>query len=103
MELQATTTKVGLVSFEVVFTLSHAILLGVPIRSPAVTKPVFFGAAKRDAIGVAQFQIHGTTQACSNLTVREIDAGHWIQLEKKDEVNQELGAWLDTILAAAPA
>ncbi|KAF4605093.1 hypothetical protein EYR40_003876 [Pleurotus pulmonarius] len=75
----------------------------VPIRSPAVTKPVFFAAAKRDAIGVAQFQIHGTTQACSNLTVREIDTGHWIQLEKKDEVNQELEAWLNNVLATASA
>ncbi|KAL4266601.1 AB hydrolase superfamily protein [Pleurotus pulmonarius] len=73
---------------------------GVAIRSPAISKPVFLATANRDAIGIAKLQIHGTTQACPNLTIREFDAGHWLHLEKKDEVNQELGAWLDTVILA---
>ncbi|KAJ8702424.1 hypothetical protein PTI98_001137 [Pleurotus ostreatus] len=74
---------------------------GVPVRSPAISKPVFLAAANRDVVAIAKLQIHGTTQACPNLTVREFDAGHWLHLEKKDEVNHELGAWLDTVLASA--
>ncbi|KAF4599894.1 hypothetical protein EYR40_006998 [Pleurotus pulmonarius] len=73
----------------------------VPIRSPAVSKPVFFGATKRDAICLPKLQTPATTQACSNVTVREFDSGHWVQLERKDEVNKELGSWFETVLASA--
>ncbi|KAF4573057.1 hypothetical protein EYR36_007567 [Pleurotus pulmonarius] len=76
---------------------------GVPIRSPAVSKPVFFGATSKDAICIPKLQIPVSQEACPNLIVHEFDSGHWVQLERKDEVNQELGAWLKAVLASASA
>ncbi|KAG5220521.1 alpha/beta-hydrolase [Salix suchowensis] len=73
--------------------------LGVPIRSPAVSKPVFFGATSKDAVCIPKLQTPVTQKACPNLIVREFDSGHWVQLEKKDEVNKELGAWFTAVLA----
>lgn len=95
-------TKVHLaVSFERPKQSHLAVFPGVPIRSPAVSKPVFFGATSKDAICIPKLQIPVAQKACPNLIVHEFDTGHWVQLERKDEVNKELGAWFKAVLASA--
>ncbi|KDQ31472.1 hypothetical protein PLEOSDRAFT_1102436 [Pleurotus ostreatus PC15] len=68
---------------------------GVPIRSPAISKPVFFGATTHDVICVPKPQIKLMEKACADLTVHEFEAGHWVMMEKKDEFNEVLGSWLE--------
>ncbi|EJD35450.1 alpha/beta-hydrolase [Auricularia subglabra TFB-10046 SS5] len=62
-----------------------------------ISKPVFFGAALQDYIGLADMNKAGIAKIAPNLTVRDFDTGHWVYLEKPDEVNRELGAWLETL------
>ena len=85
----------------ITLTLIRRSYPGVPIRSPAVSKPVFFGATSKDAICIPMLQIPATQEACPDLVVHEFDSGHWVQLERKDEVNKELGSWFETVLASA--
>ncbi|KAF4604589.1 hypothetical protein EYR40_003363 [Pleurotus pulmonarius] len=72
---------------------------GVPIRSPAISKPVFFGATTNDIICVPKPQIKLMKKACADLTVHEFEAGHWVMVEKKDEFNKVLGSWLEGLIA----
>ncbi len=72
---------------------------GIPIRSPAISKPVFFGATTNDIICVPKPQIKLMKKACADLTVHEFEAGHWVMMEKKDEFNKVLGSWLEGLIA----
>jgi soluble epoxide hydrolase / lipid-phosphate phosphatase len=60
-----------------------------------ITAPVFFGAALRDAVCLAQIGKQTTFEHCKNATVKEFDTGHFVQFEAKDEVNKELKAWIE--------
>lgn len=71
---------------------------GVPIRSLAISKPVFFGATTHDIICVPKPQIKLMEKACADLTVHEFEAGHWVMMEKKDEFNKVLGSWLEGLI-----
>ncbi|KAF9487640.1 alpha/beta-hydrolase [Pleurotus eryngii] len=70
---------------------------GVPIRSPAISKPAFFGASTHDIMSPKP-QIKLTKKACADLTVHEFEAGHWVMMEKKDEFNEVLGSWLEGLI-----
>ncbi|KAF9260819.1 alpha/beta-hydrolase [Marasmius fiardii PR-910] len=67
---------------------------GIPIERYKTDKPVFFGAAQEDYVCIADFHIHTTKTACKNLTVKKFQANHWVQLQRADEVNEELEDWL---------
>jgi soluble epoxide hydrolase / lipid-phosphate phosphatase len=64
----------------------------------ALSHPTFFGGAKRDLIARVPLQVQGMEAACKEggveLTVREFDSGHWVILEKRDEVKESIGEWL---------
>ncbi|KAL0574466.1 hypothetical protein V5O48_007480 [Marasmius crinis-equi] len=57
-------------------------------------KPAFFGAVSDNGVAIASFSIQQTKAYCQNLTVKEFQANHWVQVQRADEVNQELEAWL---------
>ncbi|EJD34800.1 Nrap-domain-containing protein [Auricularia subglabra TFB-10046 SS5] len=65
-----------------------------------IEKPVFFGAALKDYIGLADVQKAAVRKVVSgaNLTIKEFDTGHFVNLESPEEVNRELDAWLQTII-----
>ncbi|KAJ7588150.1 alpha/beta-hydrolase [Mycena floridula] len=69
--------------------------LAIPKQNIMVTKPVFFGAALRDFVALASVQKMVVAKTCTNTTVCEYDAGHWVMVEKKDEVNRDLLAWIE--------
>lgn len=81
------------------FTRLRVADIGTPFQeSPAeISAPVFFGAALRDAVCLAQFGKQHITRYCKNATVKDFDTGHWLQLEAADEVNRELKAWIEGI------
>ncbi|KAK7051648.1 hypothetical protein VNI00_004627 [Paramarasmius palmivorus] len=68
---------------------------GVPADRVATDKPAFFGAALEDYVALAALAIPATQKLCSNLTVKEFQANHWVQLQRPNEVNTELLAWLE--------
>lgn len=70
---------------------------GIPIRSPAISKPAFFAATTQDFICVAKPQINLMTKACANLKIHEFEAGHRVMMEKKDEFNIVFSSWLEDL------
>lgn len=67
---------------------------GIPVDRYKTDKPVFFGAALEDYVAIAAVNILRTKSMCENLTVKEFQANHWVQLQLPNEVNKELAAWL---------
>ncbi|KAL0576465.1 hypothetical protein V5O48_005508 [Marasmius crinis-equi] len=67
---------------------------GIPADRYKTDKPAFVGAATQDYIATAAAAVQQSQALCSNLTVKEFQANHWVQLQKADEVNRELEAWL---------
>ncbi|KAL0574465.1 hypothetical protein V5O48_007479 [Marasmius crinis-equi] len=68
---------------------------GTTAEECKTNKPAFIGAASEDYIGVAALNIQQTKAYCENLTVREFQANHWVQLQRPNELNKELEAWLE--------
>jgi soluble epoxide hydrolase / lipid-phosphate phosphatase len=71
----------------------------IPKENVPLTRPTFFAGAKRDYAARIELYLNGMRQACEQggveFTYREMDSGHWIMLEKADEVNRELAVWLE--------
>ncbi|KAK7015867.1 hypothetical protein VNI00_019031 [Paramarasmius palmivorus] len=63
----------------------------------ATDKPAFFGAASEDYVARVETQVPTTQQLCSNLTLKVFQSNHWVQLYRADEVNRELGSWLESV------
>lgn len=66
----------------------------IPRSRYAIPHPVFFGAAKQDYVCLPAIGLHAMRPLCLDLTVREFDADHWVQLALPNEVNEELLAWI---------
>ncbi|KAK0236641.1 Alpha/Beta hydrolase protein [Armillaria nabsnona] len=66
-----------------------------PPKVMKVTKPVFFGGASKDYVCFANMGLAGTKATCEDTTAHVYDAGHWVQMEAKDEVNRDLLAWIE--------
>ncbi len=71
------------------------ILEANPPKVMKVTKPVFFGGASKDYVCFASMSLAGTKATCEDTTAHVYDAGHWVQLEARDEVNRDLLAWIE--------
>ncbi|KAF8647910.1 hypothetical protein AX16_006442 [Volvariella volvacea WC 439] len=69
----------------------------IPVNNYAIARPVFFGGAKQDYVALSPLGKATTERFCSNATIREFDAGHWLLWEVKDELNKELQSWIDSI------
>ncbi|TFY55549.1 hypothetical protein EVJ58_g8179 [Rhodofomes roseus] len=67
-----------------------------PERLP-LPLPVFFASGKQDCINPPALALGRWTQLCPDLTVKEVDAGHWLQLEAPDVVNTALKQWIETV------
>jgi soluble epoxide hydrolase / lipid-phosphate phosphatase len=61
--------------------------------------PVFFGATLKDYVALAASAIPLVKKNSPHekTRIREFDSGHWVQYEKKDEVNKELLEWLESL------
>ncbi|KAJ7620474.1 Alpha/Beta hydrolase protein [Mycena polygramma] len=66
----------------------------VPRENYIIKQPVFFGAAHKDYICVAKVALVGMKDLCPNLTVRDYQTDHWVQLAAPDKVNADLLEWI---------
>ena len=78
--------------------LTHTFLTGYTAISKDVvniTKPVLLLTAARDPIGTPALAEGSTRPYATNLKVQEIDSGHFLMLEKANEVNKAMEAFFE--------
>lgn len=65
-----------------------------------IHEPVLFFACQKDYICVPVLSGRMSEQ-CKNLTVKDLDAGHWAMLEVPDQFNAGLLEWLNGFVVKA--
>ncbi|KAH9916902.1 Alpha/Beta hydrolase protein [Fomitopsis serialis] len=70
---------------------------GIPQERLPLPLPVLYIGGKQDCVNPSALALRTSTQLCSDLTVKELDTGHWLQLEAPDEVNETLKEWVETV------
>lgn len=76
----------------------HAfITIAIPKERYILTHPVLQVATLRDPIGIPEIAKYATPAMCTNSTVRDIDAGHWVMLEKPNELNAIIDEYLESL------
>ncbi|KAF9521695.1 alpha/beta-hydrolase [Crepidotus variabilis] len=75
----------------------------VPKENYKINKPVFYGAALNDMVAVSALFYATMPPYVPQLTIQNYTASHWVQWEKRDEVNQDINAWVGTLGLAACA
>ena len=63
---------------------------GIPKSAANLTKPVLLLTAAKDPIGTPSRAELSTLPFAPNIQVREIDSGHFMMLERAEEVNMAL-------------
>ncbi|KAF8984194.1 Alpha/Beta hydrolase protein [Cyathus striatus] len=66
----------------------------VPEENYKLNMPTLFVATLKDYICLPSTNEATLRRFCDDLTVKEIDASHWVMFEKPDELNQVLGEFL---------
>jgi len=69
----------------------------IPKEAYAISKPGFFAACANDCICLAAIGKQQSLTYVKNLTVKDYDAGHWVQLEAPDQLNKDLEEWIQAI------
>lgn len=59
-----------------------------------ISKPVLFFACQKDYVCVPALGLRAG-EHCNDFTVKELDTGHWAQLEAPDQFNAELLEWIN--------
>ena len=70
--------------------------LAIPHTRVNITKPVLLLTAAKDPIGTPARAEAGTRPYAPDLRVQQIDSGHFMMLEKANEVNEALGAFFES-------
>lgn len=68
---------------------------GIPNERIPLPLPVFYAGGKKDCVNPPVLALRTLMQLCPDLTVKEVDAGHWLQLEAPDVVNEALKEWIE--------
>ena len=69
--------------------------LAIPLSAVNLTKPVLLLTASQDPIGAPQTAEGSTLPFASDIRVQAIDSGHFLMLEKADEVNEAIRIFLE--------
>ncbi|CAF9934994.1 MAG: hypothetical protein HETSPECPRED_009423 [Heterodermia speciosa] len=69
----------------------------IPKSAQNLTKPVLLLTAAQDPIGTPDRAERSTSPFASSFEVQEIDSGHFLMLEKADEVNKALSEFFEDI------
>ncbi|KAG7448676.1 uncharacterized protein BT62DRAFT_721267 [Guyanagaster necrorhizus] len=62
-------------------------------KTTELTMPVFFGASQ-DFVCRAYMNKATVERMCKHATIHVYNTGHWVQFQAKDELNQNLFAWI---------
>ncbi|KAJ6593070.1 Alpha/Beta hydrolase protein [Mycena capillaripes] len=62
-----------------------------------IKQPVFFAATHEDYICVPKVALVTMKDVCPNLTVRDYQTDHWVQLAAPDKVNKDLLEWIESL------
>ena len=72
----------------------------IPAERSLIEQPTLLVTCSKDPVGAPEMAEAGTRPLVKNLQVKQIDTGHWLQLEKPDEVNQILKTFFEGLKAA---
>ncbi|KAI3611010.1 epoxide hydrolase [Moniliophthora roreri] len=70
---------------------------GIPAQNVLTSIPTFFGALE-NYVAPAALAIFATQELCSNSTVKELQANHWVQLRKVGVI-ESLRVWLEGVVS----
>ncbi|KAF9022510.1 alpha/beta-hydrolase [Hymenopellis radicata] len=68
---------------------------GIPESNATFNKPVFFAGASRDYISIVALMRAAFFQYAPDFIFQDYDSGHWVMIERADEVNKDLLEWLE--------
>lgn len=69
----------------------------IPPENHRITKPALFIACKKDFVAVPRLQVEGMRPWVEDLRVKELDSAHWVQLQRREEVNRTLQGFLNEV------
>ena len=69
----------------------------IPYQNQHITKPALFIACTKDHVGVSWMQEQRMRPWAEDMRVKELDAAHWVPLEKPEEVNLALQELFDEL------
>ena len=67
----------------------------IPEKRNSIEQPTLLLTCRDDPVGVPVLQEAGTKPFVRNLKIKQVDTGHWLQLERPDEVNNILIDFLE--------
>ena len=70
----------------------------IPRENYHIKKPALFIACKKDYVAVPALQDENIRPWAKDLRVKELESAHWVQLQKRDEVNACLQDFFDEVL-----
>ncbi|KAF6240610.1 hypothetical protein HO173_001281 [Letharia columbiana] len=69
----------------------------IPLRNRHVTKPALFIGCAHDYVAVPRLQEAGMRPWAADLRVKVLDSAHWVQLQRREEVNRALRKFFDEV------
>ena len=76
-------------------------MLDLPSDRATLRGPVLLVVGLRNPITIPDVAEQGTRKyAGREFTVKRMDAGHWVQLERRDEINKVLSEFFGEILSS---
>ncbi len=72
-------------------------MIAIPKGDTHITKPALFVAATRDQVCRADIGKLTMKQWAPHAEIVEIEAGHWVQLEASEQLNQTLEKWIGSL------
>lgn len=75
--------------------------MAVPSDRRQTDKAALLVACTKDYVGIPSMQEESTRMFANDLEVESLDCGHWVQLEKANEVNEILKSFIEKRLLKA--
>ena len=82
-------------------TLMAPHITEIPEERKKVGSPSLVCLAQRDPVSVSAMSRALMTKYGTEVEFVEVDAGHWLQVERADEVNAAMRRWLEALASRA--
>lgn len=70
----------------------------IPLSAKEIELPVLLITATKDPIGIPVNAINGTQPYAKNYRLRQIESGHFVQIESSEETNEALEEFFVEVL-----